>query len=133
MTPTEFGYWLRGITDRTVEQFSVDSLASLVLQKAAEILDRVPAKAEPPKMTSLTVGQFCVHNINTREQCPACANFAQPTWRVFAVRLPVGTSAVYIQRHDRTTGNQDDAPAIPIEERAASAGGEVASGITGRG
>jgi hypothetical protein len=117
MTPTEFGYWLRG----TVDQFSADALASLVLQKAAEILDRVPAKAEPVGLTSLTVGGFCVHNVNVKEACPSCANFANPTWRVFGMRLPIDTRQVYIRAHDRTPGNPNAESGAEAAERATDA------------
>jgi hypothetical protein len=132
MTVADFAIWLRGLTH--VPLYDAPTTGQMVLAKAREVLGLMPAKAEPVGLKSLSVsGLFCIHNVNVREQCPSCANHARPDWRLFALRLPVGTSEVYIRTHDRPTGNQDDAPAIPLEERAASAGGEVASGIPGRG
>jgi hypothetical protein len=107
MTKSEFAVWLRGMT---VEAAAAETanIASSVLAKAAEVLARPPAKAEPVGLTSLHVTGFCMHNVNVKEQCPACANFAHPTWRMFAVRLPVETRQVYIRAHDRTPGNPYD-------------------------
>lgn len=129
MKESEFGYWLRGIFD----QYSVAAVTPMVLAKAREVLELTPAKAEPVGLKSLTVAPFCVHNVNVKEQCPSCANFAQPTWRVFAVRLPVDTRQVYIRAHDRTTGNEVDAPGAEAAESAGSERGEVGLGVKGLG
>jgi hypothetical protein len=91
MTPTDFAYWLAGVTSDRSQPAA--ALGAVVLKKAAEVLDVMTPLAVPPKFKPLAVPRFCLHNVSLEEECRACPI---PSERVFGFSLPPDVRQVYI-------------------------------------
>lgn len=116
MTRAQFAIFLQGLFSAKIDATTAGGMA---LDAAAAVLAFTPPKAELVGLTALKVPQFCIHNVNLKERCHAgCPAFSS---RIFAFALPYNTAQVYIRAHDRTPGNEDDAPAVPTAERSADA------------
>jgi len=103
MTPTEFGYMIRGLcADPNID-------AAMLGVRVKEAADTMAGKLKAPAQPAfkpLPVPRFCIHNVSIWEPCVACP---VPQERVFGFSIHPATRNVYLApNEDRDHGRLAD-------------------------
>lgn len=95
MTPAQLFYMVRGMMADT--SLTADQLGAQLVTAVAGMLPEKAARTLPPQLAQIRLAQFCVHNVNVAEDCPACGLRVATSMRLFGLALPKTTKMVYIR------------------------------------